>query len=57
MEAQNEERVKRIMRSFARNQGSRIATTVVANDILANDVSSVNEDTVHTYIEALKKSL
>lgn len=51
----NEERVKRIMRSFARNQGSRIATTVVANDILANDVSSVNEDTVHTYIEALKK--
>ncbi|QTQ13042.1 ATP-binding protein [Treponema parvum] len=51
----NEERVKRIMRSFARNQGSRIATTVVANDILANDASSVNEDTVHTYIEALKK--
>ncbi|QTQ15289.1 ATP-binding protein [Treponema parvum] len=51
----NEERVKRIMRSFARNQGSRIATTVVANDILANDASRVNEDTVHTYIEALKK--
>ena len=51
----NEERVKRIMRSFARNQGSQIATTVIANDILANDSSSVNEDTVHSYIEALKK--
>ena len=51
----NVERVKRIMRSFARNQGSQIANTVIANDILANDSSSVNEDTVHTYIEALKK--
>lgn len=51
----NVERVKRIMRSFARNQGSQIANTVITNDILANDSSSVNEDTVHTYIEALKK--
>lgn len=55
--AKNEERVKWIMRSFARNQGSQIATTVIANDILANDSSSVNEDTVHSYIEALKKNL
>ena len=51
----NEERVKRIMRSFARNQGSQAANTVIAGDILANDSSSVNEDTVHTYIDALKK--
>ncbi|MCR4954948.1 MAG: DUF4143 domain-containing protein [Treponema sp.] len=51
----NEERVKRIMRSFARNQGSQVANTVIANDILANDSSSINEDTVHTYIESLKK--
>lgn len=51
----NEERVRRIMRSFARNQGSQTPTTVIANDILANDSSSVNEDTVQTYIKALKK--
>ena len=51
----NEERVKRIMRSFARNQGSQAANTVIAGDILANDSASINEDTVHTYIDALKK--
>ncbi|MBR6079133.1 MAG: ATP-binding protein [Treponema sp.] len=53
--AKNEERVRRIMRSFARNQGSQTTATVIAKDILANDASSVNEDTVRTYIEALKK--
>lgn len=51
----NEERVRRIMCSLARNQGSQTPTTVIANDILANDSSSVNEDTVQTYIKALKK--
>ena len=51
----NEERVRRIMRSFARNQGSQVANTVIASDILMNDSSSINEDTVHTYIDALKK--
>lgn len=51
----NEERVRRIMRSLARNQGSQTPTTGIANDILANDSSSVNEDTVQTYIKALKK--
>ncbi len=53
--AKNPERVKRIMRSFARNQGSQAANTVIANDILANETEKVNEDTVHSYIEALKK--
>lgn len=51
----NPERVKRIMRSLARNQGSQSACTVIANDILANETEKVNEDTVHSYIEALKK--
>ena len=51
----NEERVRRIMRSLARNQGSQTPTTAIANDILANDLSSINEDTVQTYIKALKK--
>ena len=51
----NEERVKRIMRSFARNQGSQVANTVIASDILSNDSAGVNEDTVRTYIDSLKK--
>lgn len=51
----NPERVKRIMKSYARNQGSQAAYTLIANDILANEVEKVNEDTVHSYINALKK--
>lgn len=51
----NPDRVKRIMKSYARNQGSQIAGTVIAQDIAANEAETVNEDTVHSYIEALKK--
>lgn len=51
----NPERVKRIMKSYARNQGSQVASTVIAKDIAVNETSSVNEDTVHSYIEALKR--
>lgn len=51
----NPERVKKIMQSYARHQGTQAAHTVIAQDIAANDVETVNEDTVHTYITALKK--
>ena len=51
----NIERVKRIMRSFARNQGSQASTTAIARDIKVNDTSTVNEDTVHTYLNALRR--
>lgn len=53
--SKNPERVKRIMKSYARNQGCQAATTVIAKDIAANETEIVNEDTVHSYIEALKK--
>lgn len=51
----NPERTRRIMRSLARNQGSQTAATVIAADILSNEAEKINEDTVHLYIEALKK--
>lgn len=51
----NPERVKRIMKSYARNQASQIAATVIAQDISINEAGSVSEDTVYSYIEALKK--
>jgi Predicted ATPase (AAA+ superfamily) len=51
----NPERVKRIMKSFARNQGSQVAYSVIASDISANETKSVSDDTVHSYIEVLKK--
>ncbi len=49
----NTERVKRLMRSYARNQGAQVPNTVIAADITANE-SSINEETVASYINALK---
>lgn len=51
----NAERVKRLMRSLARNQGTQTANTVIAQDIAANDTASIDEETVALYVEALKK--
>lgn len=51
----NPERVKRLMRSFARNQGAQIGYTTLRDDIQANDTGSLNEDTVASYVNALKK--
>lgn len=49
------ERVKRLMRSLARNQGQQIANTAIAADIAVNDESTINQETVAGYISALKK--
>ena len=51
----NPERVKRLMRSFARNQGGQVPNTLFRDDILANDTETLNEDTVASYINALKR--
>lgn len=51
----NPERVKRLMRSYARNQGSQIPNTVIAQDIAANDEAPMNEETVAAYLSALRK--
>ena len=51
----NPERVKRLMRSLARNQGQQIANTAIAADIAVNDESTINQETVASYISALKK--
>lgn len=51
----NPEKVKRLMRSYARNQGSQVPNTVIAQDIAANDDSPLSEETVSSYISALRK--
>lgn len=51
----NPERVKRLMRSYARNQGSQVPNTVIAQDIAANDEIPISEETVASYIKALRK--
>ena len=49
------ERAKRLMKSYARHQGTQTANTVIRDDILANDAESLTEDTVYAYTNALRK--
>lgn len=51
----NPERVRRLMRSYARNQGGQVPNTVLTQDIAANDEMSINEETVASYVNALRK--
>lgn len=51
----NPERVKRLMRSFARMQGAQAPNSAIGEDIRVNDDGSINEETVGRYIDALKK--
>lgn len=53
--ARNPERVKRLMRSYARNQGSQTTNSSMKEDIATNDAESLDTDTVYSYINALEK--
>ena len=51
----NPEKVRRLMRSYARNQGSQVPNTVLAQDVSANDEAFMSDDTVASYVSALQK--
>ena len=51
----NSEKVRRLMRSYARNQGGQVPNTVLAQDVSANDEVSISEETVASYLNALRK--
>lgn len=51
----NPERVRRLMRSYARNQGGQVPNTVLAQDVAGNDEITMNEETVASYLNALRK--
>ena len=51
----NPERVRRLMRSYARNQGCQVPNTVLAQDIFAKEGLTIDEETVASYINALRK--
>lgn len=53
--SRNPERVKKLMRSYARNMGSQASNDTIKNDMLINDSASLDTDTVLSYINALKK--
>lgn len=48
-------RVQRVMRSLARLQGTQSSSAVIGEDMRANDVNSLSEDTVYKYLKALRK--
>lgn len=51
----NPERVKRLMRSYARHLGSQATLGTIAADMKNADKESADEKTISSYIEALKK--
>lgn len=51
----NPERVKLLMRSYARNQGQQISNEILKQDMITNDSESLDSDTVLSYVNALKK--
>ncbi len=51
----NQERAKRLMRSYARNQGTQVSHAAIAQDIAANEGASMSSDTVATYLGALRR--
>lgn len=53
--ARDPERVKLLMRSYARHQGASVSYNVIREDMKTNDNSLLNDDTVASYIKALKK--
>ena len=53
----NSERVKNLMRSYARNIGSGASNEKIKNDMINNDLFSLDSDTIFSYINVLKRYL
>lgn len=53
--SRNPERVKHLMKSYARNIGSQATSETIKKDITNNDSFSLDTDTVFSYVNALKK--
>lgn len=50
----DEERTRRIMRSYARHQGSQASASTILEDIKGNDTVEMSDKTIYSYINALK---
>lgn len=53
--SKNPNRVIRLMRALSRNQGAPVTIATLKKDIALNDASSLDEDTILSYLNALKK--
>ena len=51
----NPQRVRLLMRSYARHQGTMATIGTILGDLKANEASSLSDNTVYDYLKALKK--
>ncbi|MBP9994964.1 MAG: ATP-binding protein, partial [bacterium] len=51
----NEERARRLMRSYARHQGTQATLGTLLADVKVNNTDTLTEDTVQSYLNALRK--
>lgn len=53
--ARDAERVKRLMRSYARHQGAQVSSAQIAKDMQTNEGEALGEDTIYSYLNALRR--
>lgn len=49
------ERVQRLMRAYARHQGTQVSVATLREDLKNNDTATLDENTIMSYLEALRK--
>ena len=49
------ERVRRLMRAYARHQGTQVSIATLREDLKNNDIAALDDDTIVSYLEALRK--
>lgn len=49
------ERVQRLMRAYARHQGTQASIATLREDLKTNDAATLGDDTIISYLEALRK--
>ena len=53
--SKNRTRMRNIMRSYARHQGTQVNLSQIREDVIKNDTETISTDTILTYINALKR--
>ena len=48
-------RVQRLMRAYARHQGTQVSSEVLREDLISNDSVALSDKTINSYLEALRK--
>ncbi|MCM1502700.1 MAG: DUF4143 domain-containing protein [Bacteroidales bacterium] len=49
------ERVQRLMRAYARHQGTQVSVATLREDLKNNEITTLDENTIISYLEALRK--